>query len=95
MTVPSPELSGYTTLPEPDLVFANNKTHKHPLLGLIQHGPYGLKFGSPSKLRLALMAPVADLLRLKGLVSEPALGSPPALHYTKRGISEKERFCVK
>jgi hypothetical protein len=77
MTVQSPELAGYTTLPEPDLVFANNKTHKHPLLGLIQHGPYGLKFGAPSKLRLALMAPATDLRRLKALVAElEATASP-------------------
>lgn len=39
------ELCGYTVLPEPDLVFASGKTHKHPLLGLTAHGPYGLKLG--------------------------------------------------
>ena len=42
------ELCGYTALPEPDLVFAGGKTHKHPLLGLKAYGPYGLKFGAPS-----------------------------------------------
>jgi hypothetical protein len=70
MNDPTPEISGYTTLPEPDLVFASGKTHKHPLLGLINHGPYGLKLGTPNRLRLALMAPATDLRRLKGLVAE-------------------------
>jgi len=31
---------GYTSVPEPDLVFAGNRTDKHPLRGLIDHGPY-------------------------------------------------------
>ena len=52
------------------MVFAGNKTHKHPLLGLINHGPYGLKFGTPNKIRLALMAPKADLRKLRDLVAE-------------------------
>lgn len=64
------ELCGYTTLPEPDLVFAGSKTHKHPLLGLIENGPYGQRFGTPSRLRLAILAPARDLTRLKGLVGE-------------------------
>jgi len=64
------ELSGYSTLPEPALVFAGNRTSKHPLLGLINHGPYGLKFGAPSSLRLALLAPARDMSKLKGLVDE-------------------------
>jgi hypothetical protein len=29
----SSEMAGYTSLPEPDLLFAGNKTHKHPLQG--------------------------------------------------------------
>ncbi|SEL14356.1 argonaute/piwi family protein [Nitrosovibrio tenuis] len=64
------ELCGYSTVPEPDLVFAQNKTSKHPLLGLINHGPYGLKFGAPSSLRLALLAPTREMQKLKSLVEE-------------------------
>jgi len=64
------ELCGYSTLPEPDLVFAGNRTGKHPLLGLINHGPYGLKFGAPSSLRLALLAPAREMQKLKALVEE-------------------------
>ena len=70
MTAQQGEMPGYSVLPEPELVFAGNKTHRHPLMGLINHGPYGLKFGTPSKVRLALMAPETDLPRLKGLVAE-------------------------
>ncbi len=64
------EMCGYSKLPEPDLVFAENGTQKHPLIGLINHGPYGLKFGAPARLRLALIAPNRDMPKLKGLVEE-------------------------
>lgn len=70
MTASTSELCGYTTLPEPDLVFDGNRTNKHPLVGLIQHGPYGQKFGAPSRLRFALLAPCRDMRRLRGLVEE-------------------------
>lgn len=63
-------LAGYSALPEPELLFANNKKHKHPLLGLIANGPYGLRFGAPSKLRVALLAPTPEMARLKNLVEE-------------------------
>lgn len=64
------ELSGYTTLPEPLLLFAKGGRHKHPLIGLINHGPYGLSFGAPSRLRFALVAPGRELKKLRGLVEE-------------------------
>ena len=41
MTSTTAELAGYAMLPEPDLMFAGNKTNKHPLVGLIDNGPYG------------------------------------------------------
>jgi hypothetical protein len=55
------DLCGYSTIPEPDLVFAGNRTGKHPLVGLINHGPYGLKFGAPAVLRFALLGPSSDV----------------------------------
>ena len=58
------------TLPEPDLVFAGNKIHKHPLLGLKLHGPYGLNFGAPSCCRFAPAARRQDMRKLTGLVEE-------------------------
>lgn len=70
MSGPQSELSGYATLPEPDLLFAGNQLHKHPLLGLIKHGPYGVRYGTPSTLRLALVAPRLHQQKLPGLIRE-------------------------
>ncbi|MBB2811628.1 UNVERIFIED_ORG: hypothetical protein GGD44_004786 [Rhizobium esperanzae] len=70
MSKPSSQISDYTTIPEPDLVFAGDGHHKHPLMGLLQHGPYGLRYGAPKSLRIALLAPSSDLGRLRGLVNE-------------------------
>jgi hypothetical protein len=70
MSGPQSELSGYATLREPDLLFAGDKLHKHPLLGLINHGPYGVKYGTPSTLRLALVAPRLHQQRLPSLIRE-------------------------
>jgi hypothetical protein len=64
------ELSGYTSLPEPDLLFAGDHKHKNPLLGLLKYGPYGLKFAAPASLRLAILAPKEDLKKLRGLIGE-------------------------
>lgn len=64
------ELSGYAAIPEPELLFADNEKHKHPLLGLIAHGPYGLRFNAPSRVRVALLAPQEHIPRLSGLVDE-------------------------
>jgi len=70
MSASSSELGGYINLPEPELMFANNSTHKHPLLGLIKNGPYGLRFGAPSCLRFALLAPRGEMEKLTNLVEE-------------------------
>ena len=51
-------------------MFAGGYRDKHPLRGLIKHGPYGLKYGTPSTLRLALLAPQANLNQLRRLVTE-------------------------
>jgi hypothetical protein len=67
------ELPGFSVIPEPDLLFGGEKRDKHPLRGLIAHGPYGQKYGAPSVLRLALLAPQANLNQLRKLVTE--LGS--------------------
>jgi hypothetical protein len=68
--IASVELAGYAAIPEPELLFADNKKHKHPLLGLIAHGPYGLRFNAPSRVRVALLAPRDHIARLSGLVDE-------------------------
>ena len=64
------EICGYSILPEPDLVFNGGRTHKHPLMGLVDYGPYGLKFGTLPSVRFALVAPERDLDKLHGLVNE-------------------------
>ena len=70
MSTRAADLSGYSCLNEPDLLFHGGNTHKHPLLGLIEHGPYGLRYGSPSKVRFALVAPRPDIDKLTGLLNE-------------------------
>ena len=77
MTTDSSEFPGYTTLPEPELLFHNGRTGRHPLVGLIEHGPYSLRLGAPSRLRLALLAPHSNMPRLTRLVGElKATASP-------------------
>lgn len=63
-------LSGYSVLPEPELLFNGGVRNKHPLMGLVNSGPYGLKFGSPNTLRLALLAPKQEKKKLINLVNE-------------------------
>lgn len=63
-------LSGYTQLPEPDLVFADNKIHKHPLMGLIKFGPFGLKYKTLNNLRFAILAPKRDVEKINRLINE-------------------------
>lgn len=70
MTADPAALPSYTTLPEPHLLFHDRRTDTHPLRGLIEHGPYGSRFGAPSELRFALLAPAAESARLTGLVDE-------------------------
>jgi hypothetical protein len=84
------ELSGYSTLPEPELLFANKKLHKHPLVGLLKHGPYSLQLGTPSRLRPALLAPKADMSRLKNLLKE--LGRKAAPREAKNYYPEYPGF---
>jgi len=83
MTIRPSKVGGYTTLPEPELAFHNKHRSKHPLVGLIAAGPYGLRFGTPSRLRIALVARQGDLGRLRGLVGELARSAKPreALNY--------------
>jgi len=77
------ELAGYTRLPEPELVFHTRAKARHPLVGLIENGPYGLRFGMPARLRVALVARAGDLARLRGLVAELSRRAKPreALNY--------------
>jgi hypothetical protein len=63
-------LSGYTVLPEPQLLFAGGHTDTHPTRGLSLNGPYGAGLGFPTEVRLAYMAPQEFMPKLDGIVSE-------------------------
>lgn len=69
MTISS-ELAGYATIPEPNLLFAHGKLDRHPLRGLIRHGPYGLALGIPSKVRVALLFPQGQEDKLNRILAE-------------------------
>jgi hypothetical protein len=70
MTENESELPGHSVLPEPDLMFAGGMLDRHPLRGLMAAGPYGLKYGTPTSLKLALLAPKRHLQQLHKLVSD-------------------------
>lgn len=64
------QLSAYNILPEPQLLFNDNNRDSHPLRGLINHGPYSLKMGFPSLVRVAYLSPKEFQGRLDKLVDE-------------------------
>lgn len=63
-------LAACTPLREPDLLFSGGQLDKHPLRGLIRHGPYSLDLGWPQSVRLAFFAPRSAICRLDALVAE-------------------------
>jgi hypothetical protein len=64
------ELSAYQLIPEPELIFANGANDLHPLRGLVNHGPFSQALGVPTRVRLAYLAPRADLQRLDRIATE-------------------------
>lgn len=64
------ELVGYSPVGEPNLLFAGGKQDKHPLRGLVKHGPYGHSLGVPSVVRLAFLFPHGREARLNQLATE-------------------------
>lgn len=70
MTALNSRFAGYSKLPEPDLLFHGGGLHKHPLVGLIEHGPHSLRLGIPGRLRIAVLARQGDMGRVMGLVRE-------------------------
>jgi hypothetical protein len=64
------ELPGNFSLPEPELLFAGGKTHKHPLRGLNDFGPYSGDLGFPTQVRLAYLAPKELMGKIDGIVDE-------------------------
>ncbi|MCF7966847.1 MAG: hypothetical protein K9L79_15120 [Methylobacter tundripaludum] len=76
-------LSAYSILPEPLLLFNENRTDTHPLRGLSHHGPYGANLGLPGQVRLAYLAPAECMGKLDDIVSELCKPASPkeALNY--------------
>ena len=70
MTPPDSRFAGYSKLPEPDLLFHQGGLHKHPLVGLIEYGPFSLKLGVPGRVRIAVVARQTDMGRVSGLIRE-------------------------
>lgn len=70
-------------LPEPYLLFAGGKTHKHPLCGLNDFGPYSAGLGLVPQVRLAYLAPTDLLRRVDHIVDELRAKQQPkdALNY--------------
>jgi argonaute-like protein implicated in RNA metabolism and viral defense len=84
------ELSGYSVVPEPQLVFASGKFDRHPLRGLIRHGPYSRTLGVPSRIRLAQLAPKGRLGKLDNIIRE--LGKPAMPREAKNYYPEYPGF---
>lgn len=70
MTGQQSALSAYTSVGEPDLLFDKGVIHRHPLVGLIEAGPYSARLGFPSSLRLAAVCRDQDRPRLRHLFGE-------------------------
>lgn len=64
------ELTGYSVVAEPNLLFADGKQEKHPLRGLVRFGPYGQDLGVPRKVRLAFLFPQGLEGKLNQIFSE-------------------------
>jgi hypothetical protein len=64
------ELPGYSSLPEPKLLFGAGKSDIHPLRGLVNYGPYGHDIGYPTQVKAAFVAPAGMMSKLDGLMNE-------------------------
>ena len=71
------ELAGYTKLAEPELLFAEGGRHRHPLLGLLNHGPYSKQLDTPTKLRFAVVSMERDMGKLLGIIDELKQSASP------------------
>jgi hypothetical protein len=94
MTADRSELPGFLTIPEPALMFASGKLDKHPLRGLIDHGPFGLKYGTPFSLRLALLSPKANVRQMRGLISELTGGATTTSATLRLSLSKRRASSV-
>lgn len=83
MTADPTALPGNQVVAEPSLLFAGSRSHKHPLRGLTDFGPYSADLGVLTNVRLAYLAPADTLTRIDGIVRELQARQMPrdALNY--------------
>lgn len=63
-------LAGYKQIPEPDLLFANGRTNRHPLKGLIEYGPYSAPLTYLENIQIAFMTAKGHGKKLSGIFQE-------------------------
>lgn len=86
------QLAAHSTIPEPLLLFKDNRTDTHPLRGLSQYGPYSACFNLPGQVRLAYLAPTEHMRKLDAIVRElqnPATPKEATNYYVEYGGFEK------
>lgn len=71
------EFPGFTVQGEPSLVFCGGVTHLHPLLGLLNSGPYSLALDFPRQVRLAVAEPSRHAGKLSSLIRELGEAATP------------------
>ena len=71
------QLPGYSTTPEPSLVFAEGQLEKHPLRGILRFGPYSHSLGVPARVRVALLCPEGQSAKLEGVCRELTQAATP------------------
>jgi hypothetical protein len=64
------KISNHKIIAEPELLFAGEKVHIHPLKGLIAYGPYGKKFEYLSEVKIASISPKGLSNKIDGLLNE-------------------------
>ena len=77
------QLSSFTSLPEPKLLFGGGNQDLHPLRGLINHGPYSNDIGFPKQVRTAFLSPIGQSSELTSLITQLNSSHTPleALNY--------------
>ena len=63
-------LSAYSQIQEPLLVFAGGNKSKNPLLGLKMYGPYGLDLNYLDTIRIASLTPLGCTSKVNALITE-------------------------
>jgi len=97
MIAASDRLPAYSSVPEPTLLFAGGKLDKHPLRGLVRHGPYSGSIGVPARVRVAAMYPAGFAPKIGGIIQELRSPADPkeATNYYVRYPGFEDAFRVK